>query len=77
MTNGQKDKGDAFTWTADADITTKLGWIKKVKLGVRYDDRGAEENSYLGSDLHCNDAPDAKARRQRISRASWALREPL
>jgi iron complex outermembrane receptor protein len=55
--NGQKDKGGAFTWTADADLDLKLGWIKKAKFGVRYDDRTAEENSYLGSDLHCNAAP--------------------
>ncbi len=56
--NGQKDKGSAFTWTADGDLDLQTGWIKKVKFGGRYDDRRAEENSYLGSDLACNAAPN-------------------
>ncbi len=55
--NGQRDKGDAFTWTADADRDFDMGLIKKVKFGLRYDQRGAEENSFLGPDLHCNAAP--------------------
>jgi iron complex outermembrane recepter protein len=55
--NGQRDKGDAFTWTADAHRDFDSGWIKQVKFGLRYDVRSAEENSYFGSDLHCNAAP--------------------
>jgi TonB-dependent receptor len=55
--NGQKDKGDAFTWTLDGDMNVQWGPFYRFSFGVRYDDRGAEENSYFGPDLHCNDAP--------------------
>ena len=55
--NGQKDKGDALTWTLDGDAVVEWGPIYRLGFGVRYDDRGAEENSYFGPDLHCNDAP--------------------
>lgn len=60
--NGQRDRGDAITWTADADLNLTLGWIRKAKFGVRYDHRGAEENGYLGPDLHCNAAPGCAGR---------------
>jgi TonB-dependent receptor len=46
--NGQRDKGDALTWTVDADLNVKWGSFYKLSSGLRYDDRGAEENSYFG-----------------------------
>jgi TonB-dependent receptor len=55
--NGQRDKGDALTWTVDADLNVKWGSFYKLSSGLRYDDRGAEENSYFGPDRHCNDSP--------------------
>jgi TonB-dependent receptor len=55
--NGQKDEGDAFTWTADSELSIQWGPLYRLGFGVRYDDRSAEENSYFGPDLHCNDAP--------------------
>ena len=55
--NGQKDEGDAFTWTADGEVNVQWGPLYRLGFGVRWDDRGAEENSYFGPDLHCNDAP--------------------
>jgi TonB-dependent receptor len=55
--NGQKDKGDAFTWTFDGDLTTDWGAFYMLSFGLWYDQRGAEENSYFSPDLHCNDAP--------------------
>ncbi|HQL29274.1 MAG TPA: TonB-dependent receptor [Thermoanaerobaculales bacterium] len=55
--NGQKDKGDAFTWTGDGDLNLDWASFYRLSFGLRYDDRTAEENSYLGPDRHCNDAP--------------------
>lgn len=55
--NGQKDKGDAFTWTADADYAVEWGWVETISFGARYDDRSASETGYTSGDRHCNDAP--------------------
>lgn len=55
--NGQKDKGEAITWTLDGDLTLQWGPIYRLGFGLRYDDRTADENSYFGPDLHCLDAP--------------------
>ena len=55
--NGQLDEGDAFTWTADADLAVEWSWINTLSFGIRYDDRGAEESSYFGPSLHCNSVP--------------------
>jgi TonB-dependent receptor len=55
--NGQKDSGDAFTWTADADYAVEWGPVNTLSFGVRWDDRSAEENGYTSGDLHCNAAP--------------------
>jgi len=54
--NGALDKGDAFTWTVDGDMDVEWGMIHTFSFGLRYDDRGAEENSYFGPDRHCNAA---------------------
>lgn len=55
--NGQKDEGEALTWTVDGDAVVQWGPIYRMGFGVRYDDRSAEENSYFGPDLHCLAAP--------------------
>ena len=55
--NGQKDKGDAFTWTVDFDWNVEWGPINTASFGFRYDDRSASESGYTSGDLHCNDAP--------------------
>jgi iron complex outermembrane recepter protein len=42
---GFKNKGKAATFTADGDLLVDWGWIKKLKFGVRMDDRKASEAS--------------------------------
>lgn len=42
--NGDKDKGDATTFTIDADWATDLGIIRNIQFGLRWDDRSAEES---------------------------------
>lgn len=56
--NGQRDEGDAFSWTADGDLGVDWGWIDTLGFGVRYDDRSAEENGRTEGGLHCNAAPN-------------------
>ncbi len=42
--NGDRDKGDAFTWKADGDYKLDgKGIFSSLKFGVFYDDRGATE----------------------------------
>jgi TonB-dependent receptor len=55
--NGQEDQGDALTWTADGHATVQWGSFYRMGFGLRWDDRGAQENSFFGPDLHCLDAP--------------------
>ena len=55
--NGQRDQGDALSWTADADWSVEWGWVNTLSFGLRYDDRSAQENGFTSGDLHCNDAP--------------------
>lgn len=55
--NGQKDSGDAFTWTADADWDVDWGAIRTVSFGARYDNRTAQENGYTGGDRGCWASP--------------------
>lgn len=59
--NGQKDSGDAFTWTADADWDVNWGsegrGIKTISFGLRYDDRSAIESGYTGGDRGCWASP--------------------
>jgi TonB-dependent receptor len=59
--NGQKDSGDAFTWTADAVWDVQWGsegrGISSVGFGLRYDDRSARETSYFGGDRGCWASP--------------------
>lgn len=42
--NGDRDEGDALTFTLDGDLATDWGIINSVQFGVRWDDRGAEEH---------------------------------
>ena len=59
--NGQKDSGDAFTWTADADWDVNWGsegrGIKTISFGLRYDSRSAIETGYSGGDRGCWASP--------------------
>jgi len=41
------NKGDAATFTSDGTYNTNWGWIKKVKFGVRADERKASEAQIL------------------------------
>ncbi len=52
--NGNKNTGDAFTLTTDATYTTDYDFFKKVKVGVRYDDRKAAEAQRFGNDAYNN-----------------------
>jgi iron complex outermembrane recepter protein len=40
---GFRNKGDALTFTQDADLHVDWGWIKKLKFGLRIDNRRASE----------------------------------
>jgi TonB-dependent receptor len=42
--NADKDKGDAVTLTLDGELDVDIGWINRFSFGLRWDDRGAEEN---------------------------------
>jgi iron complex outermembrane recepter protein len=43
--NASRDKGDAFTFTADGDYEFGGGLLRLLSFGVRYDDRGVSESS--------------------------------
>lgn len=42
--NGNRNKGNAISFTADADYIPDLEFIEKVTFGFRYDDRDASES---------------------------------
>lgn len=44
--NGDRDKGDAVTFTADADLDVELGWVNTLSFGVRWDNRAASEQHF-------------------------------
>jgi iron complex outermembrane recepter protein len=56
--NGQRDQGDAFSWTADADWSVEWGWVNTLSFGLRHDDRSAEESGRTEGGLHCLAAPN-------------------
>lgn len=43
--NGNKDEGEATTWTLDGDYDTNWGIIKNLSFGLRWDDRGANSKA--------------------------------
>src|SRR5690606_7094824 len=47
--NGDRDHGDALTWTADADLDVEWGWFNTLSFGVRLDKRTAEEHTFAFS----------------------------
>lgn len=46
--NNYRGKGDALTFKVDAEQFVSLGPIEKIKYGLRYDKRTAEDYDYLG-----------------------------
>lgn len=55
--NGQRDSGDAFTWTADLDWEIDWGAVRTLSFGVRYDDRSARETGFTSGDRGCWASP--------------------
>lgn len=47
--NGERNNGDALTWTADADLAVEWGWFETISFGLRWDNRSAEERNYAFS----------------------------
>ncbi|HLT91003.1 MAG TPA: TonB-dependent receptor [Woeseiaceae bacterium] len=44
--NGDRDEGDALTWTADADLDVEFGWVNTLSFGLRWDKRSAKERHF-------------------------------
>jgi len=57
--NLQKDEGDAITFTVDGDLNVEWGPAYRFSFGLRYDDRGAEANSYGAGDVWLGGSTDA------------------
>lgn len=55
--NGQRNQGDAFTWTADAEQALDWGWVNALGFGARYDERGANERGRTQGGNHCLASP--------------------
>lgn len=47
-------KGDATTFTVDADYALDFGPVSKITFGMRYDDRNAEEGEHLQTGELCD-----------------------
>lgn len=54
--NADRDKGNAKTLTLDGDYTTDWGIFQSLDMGVRYDDRTAEESQRRQMAEPCNRA---------------------
>ena len=44
--NGDRNEGDAVTWTADADLEVEFGWVHTLSFGFRWDNRKASEQRF-------------------------------
>ncbi len=53
--NGNRDEGDAVSFTLDFDYEADWGIIKKISAGFRYDDRGAVSDFRTQTDTSCSD----------------------
>lgn len=51
--NGLLNEGHSISWTGDADWRVDMGWINKIKFGLRYDDRTADSYNFSTGGANC------------------------